>query len=309
MENLFIEYYLKGIEDMKNLPEIRRKKLKEKIKQQDYVRVMEASNGLSGLIVENTKTEGKEYDAMWISSLCDSAFKGMPDNEIVDFTSRLRTIEEILEVTTKPVIVDGDTGGKLEHFVKHINTLERMGVSAIVIEDKKGLKQNSLLGNKVEHTLEEKEVFAEKIRKGKAAQMTEEFMIFARIESFIAGKDMADALERAKCYIQAGADGIMIHSYKKDGQEIAGFLKALKEKHPKVITMVVPTTYAEFREKELQEWGANIIIYANHLLRSAYLAMKKAAEKILEEERAYEAGNEYCVSMEEILGLISEGKK
>ncbi len=294
---------------MKNLPEIRRKMLKEKIKTQEYIRVMEASNGLSGLIVENTKVGGKSYDAMWISSLCDSTFKGMPDNEIVDFTSRLKTIEEIMEVTTKPVIVDGDTGGKLEHFGNHINTLERIGVSAIVIEDKKGLKQNSILGNQVVHTLEEKEVFAEKIRQGKAAQMTEEFMIFARIESFIAGEDLKEALKRAECYINAGADGIMIHSYKKDGQEIIAFLKAIKEKYPEILTMVVPTTYATFKEKELHECGADIIIYANHLLRSAYLAMKKTAQKILQEERAYEAGNEYCVSMEEILSLISKGDK
>lgn len=294
---------------MKNLPEIRRKKLKEKIYQQDYIRVMEASNGLSGLIVENAKAQGKEYDAMWISSLCDSAFKGMPDNEIVDFTSRLNTIEEIMEVTTKPVIVDGDTGGKPQHFVRHINTLERIGVSAIVIEDKKGLKQNSILGNQVIHTLEEKEVFADKIRKGKEAQRTEEFMIFARIESFIADKGIEDALERAECYIHAGADGIMIHSYKKDGEEIIAFLKEIKKKYPNIITIVVPTTYSAFKEKELHNCGADIIIYANHLLRSAYLAMKKTAEKILEEERAYEAGNEYCVSMDEILDLISEGDK
>lgn len=309
MENLFIECYVKGIKDMKNLPEVRRKKLKEKIEKQDYIRVMEASNGLSGLIVENTKTQGKEYDAMWISSLCDSTFKGMPDNEIVDFSSRLSTIEEIMEVTTKPIIVDGDTGGKIEHFVKHMNTLERIGVSAIVIEDKKGLKQNSILGNRVTHTLEDKEVFAEKIRQGKEAQMTEEFMIFARIESFIAGKDIGDALERAECYLCAGADGIMIHSYKSDGKEIIEFLKLLKEKYPKVIAIVVPTTYSQFSEKELHDYGADIIIYANQLLRSAYLAMKKTAEKILEEECSYEAGKEICVSMKEVLGLISEGDK
>lgn len=289
---------------MNNLPEERRKKLREKINNKDYIRVIEASNGLGGLIVENTKVDGKEYDAMWISSLCDSSFKGKPDNEIVDFTSRLNTIQEIMEVTTKPIIVDGDTGGNIKHFVEHVKTLERIGVSCIVIEDKKGLKQNSLLEKENIHILEDKEVFAEKIKAGKEAKLTQDFMIFARIESFIAGESMKDALQRAESYINAGADGIMIHSKNDDGQEVIEFLKVIKQKYPKIITMIIPTTYSKIKEKELSNYGANIIIYANHLLRSAYLAMKITAEKILINERCYEVSNENCASVKEIFNLI-----
>lgn len=291
---------------MSNMPEDRRGKLKKVIGSKHYIRVMEASNGLTGLIVENTVSKGREYDAMWISSLCDSTYKGKPDNEVVDFTSRLKTIDEIMEVTTKPIIVDGDTGGKIEHFVSHIRTLERIGVSAIVIEDKKDLKQNSILGTQVEQKLEDKEIFADKIRKGKEALLTKDFMIFARIESFIADRDLNDALERADAYVMAGADGIMIHSYKNDGKEIMEFLKIFKKRYPKVITVVVPTTYSVFKESQLSENGANVIIYANHLLRSAYWAMLKTAEKILEDERSYEASDEYCMSMKKILEVVGE---
>ncbi len=306
MENSYIELYLKGMIDMNNMPEIRRNKLKKLLVNKDYIRVMEASNGLTGLIVEKTKVNDKEYDALWISSLCDSTLKGKPDNEVVDFTSRVNTINEIMEVTTKPIIVDGDTGGKIEHFVNHIKTLERMGVSAIIIEDKTGLKQNSILGNKVQQVLEDKNRFAEKIKKGKEALVSKDFMIFARIESFIADKDLNDAMQRAETYIQAGADGIMIHSYKKDGNEIVEFLKVFKQKYPDIITIVVPTTYSHFKEVELYNRGANVIIYANQLLRSAYPAMIKTARKILEDERSFEACNKYCMSMKEILELIGD---
>lgn len=287
-----------------NLPELRRGKLKSLLIENKYIRVMEASNGLSGLIVERANKNGKEYDAMWVSSLCDSVLKGKPDNEVVDFSSRVKTIEEILEVTSKPIIVDGDTGGQVEHFVHHVRTLERMGVSAVIIEDKKGLKQNSLLGNDTEQRLEEKLVFANKITRGKEALQTQEFLIFARIESFIADKSVEEAFDRAKTYVDAGADGIMIHSYKSDGEEITSFLTRFKNDYPDVIVIVVPTTYSKFTETQLSELGANVIIYANHLLRSAYPAMLRTAEKILEDECCEEASNEYCLSMEEILQVI-----
>lgn len=287
-----------------NLPELRRGKLKSLLIENKYIRVMEASNGLSGLIVERANKNGKEYDAMWVSSLCDSVLKGKPDNEVVDFSSRVKTIEEILEVTSKPIIVDGDTGGQVEHFVHHVRTLERMGVSAVIIEDKKGLKQNSLLGNDTEQRLEEKLVFANKITRGKEALQTQEFLIFARIESFIADKNVEEALDRAKTYVEAGADGIMIHSYKSDGEEITSFLTRFNNDYPDVIVIVVPTTYSKFTETQLSELGANVIIYANHLLRSAYPAMLRTAEKILEDECCEEASNEYCLSMEEILQVI-----
>ena len=293
---------------MKNsLPEIRRKKLKELLSIKKNIRVMEASNGLTGIIVENTRVDNKEYDAMWLSSLCDSTLKGKPDNEVVDFTSRVKTIEEIFEVTTKPLIVDGDTGGKTEHFVYNIKTLERLGVSAIIIEDKKGLKQNSLLGNSAPQILEEKEVFANKIQQGKKALQTHDFMIIARIESYIANESLKEALERADCYIEAGADGIMIHSYKDDGKEIISFLNKFRKKHPTIPIVLVPTTYSKYTETELYNNGANIIIYANHLLRSAYKNMVEVAKKILLDERSLEASEEYCISMKEILGLIGDG--
>ena len=289
-----------------NLPEIRRKKLKELLNSKKIVRVMEASNGLSGLIVENTKVDNKEYDAMWLSSLCDSTLKGKPDNEVVDFSSRVKTIEEIFEVTTKPLIVDGDTGGKTEHFVYNVKTLERLGVSAIIIEDKKGLKQNSLLGDSTVQILEDKEVFANKIKQGKKVLQTDDFMIIARIESFIIGNDLSDALDRACCYVEFGADGIMIHSYKNDGKEIIEFLKCFREKYPNIPIVLVPTTYSSYTETELCNNGANIIIYANHLLRSAYKNMVNVAKKILEDERSLEASEEYCISIKEILGLIGD---
>lgn len=292
---------------MKNsLPEIRRKKLKELLSTKKNIRVMEASNGLTGLIVENTNVDNKEYDAMWLSSLCDSTLKGKPDNEVVDFTSRVKTIEEIFEVTTKPLIVDGDTGGKTEHFVLNVKTLERLGVSAIIIEDKKGLKQNSLLGDSTIQILEKKEVFANKIKQGKKALQTNDFMIIARIESFIANETLEDALERADCYIEAGADGIMIHSYKDDGNEIIDFLNKFRKKHPTIPVVLVPTTYSKYTETELYNNGANIVIYANHLLRSAYKSMVEVARKILNDERSLEASEEYCVSMKEILNIIGD---
>lgn len=289
-----------------NLPEFRRKKLKRSLASRRIVRVIETSNGLSGLIAENCRVGNKEYDAMWLSSLCDSVLKGKPDNEVVDFSSRVKTIEEILEVTTKPLIVDGDTGGKVEHFVYNIKTLERLGVSAVIIEDKRGLKQNSLCGDSVVHVPEDKNVFADKIRQGKKALQTDDFMIIARIESFITGNDLEDALDRADCYVNSGADGIMIHSYKTDGKEIMEFLKHFRKKHPTVPIVLVPTAYSVYTETELYNNGANIVIYANHLLRSAYKSMTAVAEKILQDESAFDASKEYCVPMKVILGLVGD---
>lgn len=288
-----------------NLPEIRRKKLKQLLQSGKLVRVMEATNGLSGLVVENAKVAGKEYDAMWLSSLCDSTLKGKPDNEVVDFTSRVNTVEEIFEVTTKPLIFDGDTGGKTEHFVQNVAALERLGVSAVIIEDKKGLKQNSLIGDTSIQFMEDKDSFAEKIRQGKQALLTDDFMIIARIESFICGRDLADALDRADAYVAAGADGIMIHSYKSDGQEIVDFMKIFRSRYPQVPVVLIPTTYSSFTETDLRDMGASIVVYANHLLRSAYKSMVAAAEAILTDECAKRASDTYCVTMDEILKLTS----
>ncbi len=294
-------------------PEYRRGTLKRLLHLKPFISVMEASNGLSGLIVENTSVIDKEtelprsFDAMWISSLCDSTFKGKPDIELVDLTSRLVTINEIMEVTTKPIILDGDTGGREEHFVYNVRTLERLGVSAIIIEDKTGLKKNSLFGTEVIQTLEDPIIFAEKIRAGKQALITRDFLIFARIESLIAGKDVKDAMMRAMIYVEAGADGIMIHSKDKTGEDIFEFVRQFREFSKDIPLILVPTSYNQFTEKELAKKGANIIIHANHLLRAAYPAMVKAAETILENGRSKEA-DEFCLPINEVLTLIPGGK-
>lgn len=293
-----------------NTPDRRRAALKKMISEKPYIRVIEADNGLTGLIDELTyvidpKTGfRKEFDAMWVSSLCDSTFKGKPDIELVDQTSRMNTINEIMDVTTKPIILDGDTGGKVEHFVFNVKTLERMGVSAIIIEDKTGLKQNSLFGTEVKQIQEDPDVFSDKIRRGKLAQVTKDFMIIARCESLIAGKGVEDAMERCRKYVAAGADGIMIHSKEKDGREIFDFMAAFRKEYPFVPVVLVPTSYNHFTEDELSKKGANVIIHANHLVRSAFPAMKKTAESILLNGRSKEASEEYCMSIKDIITLI-----
>lgn len=299
---------------LSSTPDVRRAKLKRLLDNKPFIRAIDTSNGLTGLIAENTRIEDennsmvKEFDAMWVSSLCDSTFKGKPDIELVDLSSRLNTINEIMEVTTKPIILDGDTGGQIEIFAFNVKTLERIGVSAIIIEDKTGLKKNSLFGTEVTQTLDDPHNFADKIRAGKQAQVTRDFMIFARLESLIAGKSVDDALERAKVYIDAGADGVMIHSKEKSGEDIKEFIKRFREYSKDIPVVVVPTTYNQFTEEELHEWGANIIIHANHLLRSAYPAMLKTAESILANGRSKEASEEYCAPTKVILNLIPGGK-
>lgn len=298
--------------DLKS-PDIRRPMLRKMLHLKKTISVLEASNGLTGLIVENTKiidkktSLEKEFDAMWISSLCDSTFKGKPDIELVDLTSRLNTINEIMEVTTKPIILDGDTGGREEHFVYNVKTLERLGVSAIIIEDKTGLKRNSLFGTTVKQTLEDPNVFAHKIKVAKDNLATRDFMIFARLESLIAGYGIDDAMQRAKTYIEAGADGVMIHSKNKDGEDIKSFLKKFRKFSMNIPVIVVPTTYNHLTEEELSHLGANIIIHANHLLRSAYPAMVQTAETILINGRSQEA-DQHCSPIKEIIELIPGSK-
>ena len=301
-----------SLNSIHNTPDVRRAKLRRMLRIKPWVRVMEASNGLSGLIVENTRIEDpqtatvREYDAMWVSSLCDSTFKGKPDIELVDLTSRINTINEIMEVTTKPIILDGDTGGKPEHFFFNVRTLERLGVSAIIIEDKTGLKQNSLFGTDARQVLDDPHEFAAKLRAGKQAQQTRDFMIFARLESLIAGMGIDDAMERAKIYLEeGGADGIMIHSREKDGSEIFEFLRRFRAYSPDVPVILVPTSYNQFTEAELHAAGANIIIYANHLTRTGFPAMRDAAETILRCHRAKECDDK-CMSIKDIITLIPE---
>ncbi|NOW89388.1 phosphoenolpyruvate phosphomutase [Clostridium beijerinckii] len=291
-------------------PQMRMKGLKELIYSKKPLRILEAHNGLTGLIVEKTKVQRdgkiKEFDGMWISSLCDSTAKGKPDIELVDLTSRLNTINDILEVTTKPIIVDGDTGGQIEHFVYTVKTLERLGVSAIIIEDKTGLKKNSLFGTEVKQTQDTIEHFCDKIRAGREARVTSDFMIISRIESLIAVAGMDDAIKRAKAYIEAGTDGIMIHSKEKDGREIIEFCRRYNEFENRVPLVVVPTSYNFMKEEELMELGVNVIIYANHLIRSAYPAMVNTAKSILENGRSKEASIN-CMPIKEILTLIPGG--
>lgn len=281
-------------------PQIRQNKLKRLLKAKDYVRVIESHNGLSGLIAENVNFEGKEFDAIWLSSLTDSTVRGKPDIELLD---RYGTLNDIIEVTTKPIIVDGDTGGKIEHFSFTVKTLERLGVSAIIIEDKIGLKKNSLLGTEVKQEQDSIENFCSKIKAGKHSQRSENFMIIARVESFILGKTVEDAIDRAKAYIEAGADGIMIHSKESNGEEIIDFCNKYNLLNQRVPLVVVPSSYNHFTEQELNDLGADVIIYANHLLRSAYPSMVKTAESILKHSRSLEASNE-CMSIKNILNLI-----
>ena len=288
-------------------PEIRMKTLRRLIEAKPIVRIMEAHSGLSGLIIENLEVQKDDgihrYDGMWSSSLTDSTSKGKPDIEAVDLTTRLQTLTDILECTTKPIIYDGDTGGKTEHFVFTVRTLERNGVSAIIIEDKVGLKKNSLFGTEAKQELADVEDFCHKISEGKKAQVTKDFMIIARLESLIAGHSVDEALERAFAYVKAGADGVMIHSKEKHGNDIKEFCERFRKEYEKVPIVLVPTTYNQFTEKELASWGANIIIYANHMLRASYPAMLKAAQTILEAERSLEV-NDMCLSIKQILELI-----
>ena len=291
------------------MPEFRRKRLRQLIEMTPVVKTMEAHSGLTGLIVEKTVVEhdGKldQFDAMWVSSLCDSTAKGKPDIELVDMTSRFRTIEDITEVTTKPIIFDGDTGGLTEHFVYTVRSLERLGVSAVIIEDKKGLKKNSLFGTEVEQTQATIEEFSEKIRAGKNAQLSDDFMIIARIESLILEKGMEDALERAFAFVKAGADGIMIHSRKKDPAEIVEFCDKFRAEDKTTPIVVVPSSFNTITEEELAEHGVNIVIYANQLTRSAFPAMQKTAEDILKYHRAKEV-DDRLMSIKDIITLIDE---
>lgn len=291
------------------MPEYRRRRLRQLLKLCPVVKTIEVHSGLTGLIAEKTIVEHNgeldQFDAMWLSSLCDSTAKGKPDIELVDMSSRMRTVDDVMEVTTKPIILDGDTGGLIEHFVYNVRTLERMGVSAVIIEDKTGLKKNSLFGTDVEQTQDSIENFCEKIRAGKNAQRTEEFMIIARIESLILEKGQEDALERAFAYVDAGADAVMIHSRKKSPDEIFAFCDRFRKKDADTPIVVVPTSFNSVTEAELAQHGANIVIYANQLTRSAFPAMQDTAVEILKNHRALEVDGK-LMPFQEIITLIDD---
>lgn len=291
------------------MPEYRRKRLRQLLKLRPVVKTIEVHSGLTGLIAEKTVVEHNgefdQFDAMWLSSLCDSTAKGKPDIELVDMSSRMRTIDDVMEVTTKPIILDGDTGGLVEHFIYNVRTLERMGVSAVIIEDKTGLKKNSLFGTEVEQTQDSIENFCHKIRAGKNAQRTEEFMIIARIESLILEKGQEDALKRAFAYTDAGADAIMIHSRKKSAEEVFAFCDAFRKKDRETPVVAVPTSYNSVTEAELAEHGVSLVIYANQLTRSAFPAMQDTAMEILKNHRALEADAK-LMPFQKIISLIDD---
>lgn len=291
------------------MPEFRRKRLRQLIEMRPVVKIMEAHSGLTGLICEKTVVESNgrldQFDGMWVSSLCDSTDRGKPDIELVDMTSRMRTIDDILEVTTKPIILDGDTGGLTEHFVYNVRTLERSGVSAVIIEDKVGLKKNSLFGTEVKQTQDSIENFSAKIRAGKNVQLTDDFMIIARIESLILEQGMNDALTRAEAFAAAGADGIMIHSRKKDPAEIFEFCDKFRELDKHTPIVVVPTSFNSVTEEELSSHGVNIVIYANQLMRAAFPVMVSTAEEILKNHRAMEVDSK-LMPFKDIIRLIDE---
>ena len=297
----------KRLKEIGTTPNVRLSMLKRLLAAKPLIRLNEAHNGLSGLITEKTKIiengQQIEFDAMWSSSLTDSTAKGKPDIEAIDMTSRMNTVNEIFDVTTKPMIFDADTGGKTEHFQFAVRSLERLGVSAVVIEDKIGLKKNSLLGNDVKQTQDSIKNFKEKIIAGKNVQVTEDFMIIARIESLILEAGMDDAVHRAKEYIDAGADGIMIHSKHKTPDEIFTFCDLYNGFSKKVPLMIVPSSFNSVKESEWEERGINIVCYANQMLRSAYPAMIEVATSILKNKRSLESSDK-CISIKEILNLI-----
>ncbi|EAS41311.1 phosphoenolpyruvate mutase [Photobacterium profundum] len=292
-----------------SIPSIRRSKLKEAINLYGCIRVLETHNPISALIAENVNANdvdsgmNVEYQGFWSSSLTDSVSRGKPDIEFLDIKSRMLNISDIFEVTSKPLIIDGDTGGKVDHFLLNIRSLERLGVSAIIVEDKTGLKKNSLFGNEVEQDQATIGSFCTKIKRGKDSQLTQEFMIIARVESLILEAGMNDALERAFAYSESGADGVMIHSRSPDGQEIFEFAKEYRAKYPNKILVCVPTSYNEVKFNELKNAGFNVVIYANHMLRAAYKAMEYSSKKILKNGRTFETEPD-LLSIRKILDLV-----
>ncbi len=281
---------------------IRSNRLTRLINSGSLIRILEVHNGLTALIAENSKYRKKEFDGMWLSSLTHSASKGKPDNEYVDDTTIVNTINDVFDCTTKPLILDADSGGKIEHFKYTITNMERLGVSAVIIEDKIGSKKNSLFdnSNQQQDTIDN---FSNKIFQSKSFIKKSEMKIFARIESLIMNKGLDDAITRAKAYIEAGSDGIMIHSKSKESKEVLEFLKIYNEFENRKPIIVVPTTYYSIKESELKNYGVNIVIYANHLIRSAYPAMVETAETILKNGRSKEIEKK-IMPINEIINLV-----
>jgi len=295
------------LQNLGTTPDIRRRTLKRLLAAKPISRFIETHNPISALIAEhvtvNTNGRVRQFDGFWSSSLTDSTARGKPDIEVLDISSRLSNVNDIFEVTTKPLIFDGDTGGKPEHFELNVRSMERLGISAVIIEDKKGLKKNSLFGTEVVQAQEDIELFCEKIRAGRSARVGDDFMLFARIESLILDKGISDAIVRAQAYTSAGADGIMIHSRKKTPDEVFDFARIYRKEFPNVPPVCLPTSYNTVTEDELASHGFNIVIYANHLLRAAYPAMQRVGHEILLNSRTSEVDAQ-LMSINEILELI-----
>ena len=288
-------------------PENRKSKLKRLIDAKKIVRIIESHNAFTGLIAENLKLiknqKFLEFDGMWSSSLTDSAIRGKPDNQAVDYSTRILGLNEILDVTTKPIIFDADNGGKIEHISYLIRTLERVGISAVVIEDKVGLKRNSLFKNQVDVKQDSIENFCKKLKKAKETKISDDLFIIARIESFILGKDLKDAMRRAEAYSQAGADAILIHSKEKYPNQIFSFSKNFSKSKFFKPLIAVPSTYSRTYEHELINNGFKVVIYANHFLRAIHPAILNVAKMILKNQRSFEAEKKIS-SINEVINLI-----
>lgn len=299
--------FTQHLNSISTTPDVRRGLMRRLLDAKNFLRIIETHNPISAIIAENLAYEKKNdkisFDGFWSSSLTDSTALGKPDNESLSNSERLKNIDQIFDVTTKPMIFDGDTGGQVDHLDMKIKSMERLGISAVIFEDKTGLKQNSLFQNTSNQKQEDKQKFAEKISIAKRAKRSEDFMVIARIESFILGKGLNDALSRANTYIDAGADGIMIHSKSKTPKEVFDFSKKFKKNFPNIPLVCVPSTYNKVREKDLINHKFNVVIYANHMLRASYPAMRKVALEILKNERSFEA-NKYLFPIKEILHLI-----
>ena len=290
-------------------PDKRKSKLRRIMEAKKIVRILESHSALTGLIIENLKVIKKqnylEFDGMWSSSLTDSALRGKPDNQSVDYSTRIQGLNEILEVTTKPIIFDADNGGRIEHLPYMIKSLERIGVSAAIIEDKVGLKQNSLFKNQSGVKQDSIKKFCQKIAKAKDTKISDDFLIIARIESFILGKSLSDALKRAEAYSKAGADAILIHSKEKNPSQIFSFAKKFTKSKFFKPMVAVPSSYSKTYERDFIKNGFKIVIYANHLMRAAYPAMLNAAKSILFNNRSFNIENKIS-PIKNIINLIKQ---
>lgn len=228
------------------------------------MKILEAHSGLSALMVERST-----YNGIWISSLTHAASKGLPDNELVPLKERVDLVEEIRRIATKPIIVDIDTGGDIDHLPYLIKWFSKAGATAVIMEDKKFPKQNSFI-EEGQH-LEDVDVFASKIRIAK--KHCGDMKVYARLESMIAKKSKYDALLRAEAYIDAGADGIMVHSKQKvDSSEVMEVGNELRKRHPSLTLIAVPTTYTL---PDIHPF--DVVIHANHQLRASMHAMMAVA--------------------------------